>query len=180
MRTQSSTDARVSNSEKRPLASDVRTVVIYATAPVKRIVGEFTVDRILVASPKDLWGSVSSIGGIDKPAYDAYYADSKNAAGILVSAHHRYATPIPLAALEPQPAVPQSFSYLSEMVLKQLTQLGSEPPTSMPARLPLAVGQLLRPALRVTSAAVCRCARPSLDLNQFVKQTATSKVPTRT
>lgn len=129
---------------KRPLAPDVHTVVIYATAPVMRIVGEFAVDRILVTSPRDLWSSFGAIGGITEPAFGAYYASSETAAGILVRAPRRYRSPVPLAALDPQPAVPQSFTYLPEAALQRLHELGAGPADPLLIRLVSALAALVR------------------------------------
>jgi predicted transcriptional regulator len=109
---------------KRPLAADIDTVVIYATAPIKRIVGEFTVDRTLIASPDELWDAVGSLGAIDEASYSAYYADSTMAAGIVVGTATRYSSPIPLEELHPSPAVPQSFAYLPATHLARLRRAG--------------------------------------------------------
>lgn len=109
---------------KRPLAPDVTTVVMYATAPVKSIVGEFKIDRTLRASPDDMWLAVGSIGAINEAAYRAYYADSSSAVGFLVTAACRYPVAIPLATIVPQPAVPQSFTYVDADDLERLRELG--------------------------------------------------------
>ena len=40
-------------------------VVIYATSPIKKVVGYFEVQNIKVAPPKDLWESYSEVSGIE-------------------------------------------------------------------------------------------------------------------
>ena len=40
---------------KRALAGDISTVLVYATAPVRRLVGTFQLSATLTASPRDLW-----------------------------------------------------------------------------------------------------------------------------
>ncbi len=97
---------------KRALAPDVSTVVVYATAPVKYIIGEFDLDGTVSSTPDDVWAAVGDAGCIDHDSYAAYYAGSRLAVGILISAARRYAVPVALADLDPEPAVPQSFAYL--------------------------------------------------------------------
>jgi predicted transcriptional regulator len=123
---------------KRSLAVDVSTVLMYATAPVKRIVGEFTVDRTLTTSPEELWGAVGSVGVIDEASYTAYFAGFHTATGILVSAPRRYHVAIPLAALDPTPAAPQSVTYLRGSQLAQLRRLAHADHRSSLVRLRLA------------------------------------------
>jgi predicted transcriptional regulator len=111
---------------KRPLAPDVSTAVIYATSPTKRILGEFTIDRTLLSTPRELWESVGRVGGIDVDSYMAYYAGNDSAAGILVSVARRYPRPVALAELDPAPAVPQSFTYISQAQLDRIRGLGGD------------------------------------------------------
>jgi predicted transcriptional regulator len=133
---------------KRPVAPDVRSVVIYATAPVKGIIGEFAIDRVLVTSPQELWASVGAVGGITESAFRAYYADSDVAVGLIVKNPRRYPSSVPLNALQPEPAVPQSFSYLPTRAFDDLQQLVARPTTSLLSRLAGAVGELLASTVR--------------------------------
>ena len=59
---------------KRPLAEDVRTVLIYATAPVSAIVGWFTVRGTLKAAPEDIWRQLHSVGEICWHDFTNYYS----------------------------------------------------------------------------------------------------------
>lgn len=120
---------------KRPLADDVRTVLVYATAPVKKIVGEFTVDHIVVTSPHDLWASFGAIGAIDQPAFDAYYAGARVAVGIQVREAQRYPNPVSLGALAPEPTVPQSFMYLPASALRAARSAAALEQRALLARL---------------------------------------------
>ena len=103
---------------KRALAPDVHTVLVYATAPVQRIVGEFGVDGTTIDTPTGLWNTTGDAGCIDRGAYDAYYGGSTRAAGIHVSRPRRYSSPLALAELSPPQAIPQSFAYLATCTLE--------------------------------------------------------------
>ena len=54
---------------KRPLVADIGTVVIYATAPVGAVVGEFGVVGQVVGTPEDLWARFAEVAGIDREGF---------------------------------------------------------------------------------------------------------------
>jgi predicted transcriptional regulator len=97
---------------KRPLAADVTSVLMYATSPVQRIIGEFSVDRIVGGTPDDVWMQFGSVGCIGAADFDKYYGNSETAYALVIAAVRRFGCALPLSALSPQPAIPQSFSYL--------------------------------------------------------------------
>lgn len=97
---------------KRKLADDIRTIVIYATAPVRRVVGEFNIRETVVDDPESIWQRFGDVGVIDRDSYGAYYANSQNAVAFVVDRVRRYETPQTLDELSTAPAVPQSFSYM--------------------------------------------------------------------
>jgi predicted transcriptional regulator len=85
---------------------------MYATSPTQRIVGEFSIERIVSGGPADIWRKFGSVGCIDYDLYAKYYDRSAVAFAISVGETRRFETGVPLSALEPEPTVPQSFMYL--------------------------------------------------------------------
>lgn len=83
-----------------------------STAPVSKIVGSFTIDRIETGSPDEIWASFGKVGVIGEEDFFAYYGDSGSAVAIVVSDAERFDVPVPLDSMQPRPAVPQSFAYL--------------------------------------------------------------------
>jgi predicted transcriptional regulator len=138
---------------KRQLAADVDTVVIYATAPVKAIIGEFTIAGAVVAPPAQVWTALGAVGAIDKSAFDAYYAGSETAIAISVKAARRYAVQVTLAAIIPEPAVPQSFTYITEDIVTQVHERAGER-QHMLLRAAAALAQLIAHGGRKTIAPV--------------------------
>src|SRR4051794_20475199 len=82
---------------KRPLADDVASVVIYATSPVQRIVGEFSVERIVAGSPADVWHQFGGVGCIDEDSYNRYYSGSTTAYAIVIKEIRRLDSALPLS-----------------------------------------------------------------------------------
>ena len=105
---------------KRPLAEDVRIVLIYATAPVSAIVGWFTVRYTLRAAPEDIWRQLHSVGEICWHDFVNYYSGHDLGIALLVGEVGRLARPVPLSGVNPSPATPQSFNYISGKILTQV------------------------------------------------------------
>lgn len=97
---------------KRALAEDIETVWVYATAPVSKVVGHFSVHEIVKGTPQDIWNRFGSVGVIEREAFFSYYQGRDVAVAIVVGSAERLAQPVALDAIEPRPAVPQSFAYL--------------------------------------------------------------------
>lgn len=96
---------------RKKVIPDVETIVIYATVPVRRIVAEFQVGRILSGSPKELWMETKEIGGIDEKAYFTYFQKSDKAYAYVISQLKIYEKPILLSDLGiTRP--PQNFQYI--------------------------------------------------------------------
>ena len=110
---------------KRLLAPDIETVLVYETSPTKAIVGSFAVKCMEVASPEVIWGRHWRQAEISREAFDHYYASVSLAVAISVTGSYRFSHPVGLAQLNPRPAVPQSFNYVSAEVVDELMQLQS-------------------------------------------------------
>ncbi|UST64021.1 ASCH domain-containing protein [Pseudomonas moraviensis] len=92
--------------------SGVKTVVIYATKPVGKVVGEFEILDIYSDSPSKIWEKTKKYAGIDKEFFDSYYEGKRIAVAIAVGEVQRYKNPIELAELGGSTTAPQSFRYM--------------------------------------------------------------------
>lgn len=90
----------------------VKTVVIYATMPVGKVVGEFEVGNIIKERPSKLWSSTKAYSGITKAFFEEYFKGRDAGYAISVKTAKRYAKPLDLDTLVPGGVPPQSFRYL--------------------------------------------------------------------
>jgi predicted transcriptional regulator len=107
---------------RRPPAADTSHVIVYATAPVRRIVGWFAVVSIEADRPRSLWRRFGGVGSISMDAFDAYYGASEIGAAIRVGEVESLAVPIRLEDLEPGLRAPQSFRYVDRSHLATLAK----------------------------------------------------------
>lgn len=92
--------------------TDVESIVIYATHPVSKIVGEVTVDSILVDKPSKIWTRTKRESGISKEYFDSYFSGKELANAICIKSTEQYLTPISLSEMNVRRA-PQSFCYIN-------------------------------------------------------------------
>ena len=104
----------------------VRRVFVYASAPVKKIVGEIEVDEVLSDTPHAVWRLTSEGGGVSERFFFQYFSGRNTAHAIRIKSTEQYDAP-----LDPYEAVdgfrpPQSFQYLRDgELLDKLTRRAS-------------------------------------------------------
>ncbi|WP_185922446.1 ASCH domain-containing protein [Hafnia paralvei] len=92
---------------------DIKSVVIYATMPVGKIVGEFFVEDIVTGHPDHVWSITQKFAGITKDFFDVYYSGRDKAFAIKIGTVEKFEQPRPLSSLGKNITPPQSYRYLS-------------------------------------------------------------------
>lgn len=93
--------------------SDIKFVVIYASAPIKRVVGEFEIDNILSDDVNTVWEKTKIHSGISKEFYNSYFHKKKVANAIQIGHLTKYKKTRTLSDYNLSQA-PQSFCYISD------------------------------------------------------------------
>lgn len=96
---------------KRKIVQPIETIIIYATAPVSKIIGEFSINKILVDSPYVIWEQTRESAGIDESEFFAYFNNCKNAVAYEIDEVRTYKQYIDLSDLGVKHA-PQSYVYI--------------------------------------------------------------------
>jgi predicted transcriptional regulator len=89
----------------------IRKVVIYASSPVQKVIGEFDIDCIISLEVEDLWNETKKYSGIEKDYYDQYFNGKDIGHAIKVKKARRYKRLLGLDAYNVK-APPQSFMYI--------------------------------------------------------------------
>lgn len=95
-----------------PRMPGIKTVVIYATMPVGKVVGEFDIEELLSDSPGDLWAITSEYSGITKRFFNTYFQGRETAHAIKIRVARRYKRPLDLKTILGNRSAPQSFCYI--------------------------------------------------------------------
>jgi len=86
--------------------------VVYASSPVRKVIGEFEVLDILHDEVRALWEKTRSTAGISEGKFFDYFSDREKGYAIEIGRIQKYQQPISLER-EYGLAPPQSFAYLS-------------------------------------------------------------------
>lgn len=109
----------------RPRAQPGTLAVIYASSPVRAVLGTCVVEGIRTGSPDEVWELHNKGACVPRRDYRTYFVGSNRAVAITLGSPTRFRCPVPLAAVRSvvgASAPPQSFSYITQA---QAARLGS-------------------------------------------------------
>ncbi len=104
------------------LPSDVSHVVVYATSPMRSIIGWFEVDAVERDRPSRLWKKHGAATGISAREFRTYFDGTDEGTAISIRRVVALKKPVELSALWSSPP-PQSFSYLDSAIATRLLKL---------------------------------------------------------
>lgn len=94
--------------------SNAKRIFIYASSPIKQIIGEITFDDILCDAPDKIWAKTSFDSGISKDYFFEYFANREKGYAIKIKKTLRYSEPINPYDSMPNFRAPQSFMYCDD------------------------------------------------------------------
>ncbi len=94
----------------------VESVLMYSTAPVQRIVGQFTVKSIRQGTPREVWNECKRYAGLSRKQFFEYFESAQTAFAIEIGEVRRF-RPINPRAMGLRFRPPQSFCYVGEELL---------------------------------------------------------------
>lgn len=96
-------------------------ILIYASSPVKRVVGYFRIGNITRDDPKLVWKKYEDVAGISAAEFREYYEGAIAAVAIEVDDLVVLKRPVALSSIRRSLQAPQSFCYLDASILHRLT-----------------------------------------------------------
>lgn len=90
---------------------EIKRVVVYASAPISMVIGEFEIGEILAGDLDELWEQTKEHAGITREYFFDYFEGRESGYAIEVKKINRYSTP---RCVESRFGVkpPQSFIYI--------------------------------------------------------------------
>ncbi len=95
---------------------NVKTVVVYASSPVQRVIGEFEIDSILNTELQQLWDDTKEYSGISEHFFFEYFNNKKKGYAIKIKSPKLYKKPLSLKD-NFNTTPPQSFMYLEDCLV---------------------------------------------------------------
>jgi predicted transcriptional regulator len=91
--------------------------VIYATSPVKAVIGVAEIERLEEGSPRKLWKEFRNVGGIDRAHFFRYFSGIQQGVAYVVRRTWTCDEPVPLGREGLPPTAPQAFRYVNGRAL---------------------------------------------------------------
>ena len=89
----------------------VKRVVVYASSPVKKVIGEFEIEAILFDDPATLWQRTKKHSGITEEFFFQYFNNKHTGYAIKVKSTRKYRQPLCIRE-DFNATPPQSFIYI--------------------------------------------------------------------
>lgn len=96
---------------------DIDFVYIYASSPIKKIVGKFEVKEIIEGEPPALWEELKDYSGIDEEEFFSYFRGKSRGLAIGIDNLDIFKKPLDPNAHLQNFTPPQSFKYIEEMLV---------------------------------------------------------------
>lgn len=97
--------------KKVPL--DINQFLVYATAPIKKIVAIIEVDKVLNNTPKSIWNQTKKQSGVSHDFFVNYFKNTSNAYAIKFRRIHKLIDPIEITLIDGIKCAPQSYVYVN-------------------------------------------------------------------
>ena len=95
---------------------DINEIYVYATAPIKQILGKICVDEIIEDTPKNLWFNFKQNAGIKRKDFFEYFSGKKRGYAIKIKDFISFEKPIDPYQENPNFVPPQSYAYLDNIL----------------------------------------------------------------
>lgn len=92
--------------------TEIKTVVVYASRPICKVVGEFEIEYIIKDTPCNIWEKTKLYSGISSLFYFQYFKDRDVAYAIKIKNFIKYEQPLSLNDFAVGIKPPQSFCYI--------------------------------------------------------------------
>lgn len=108
---------------KRRFKRNISHIVIYATSPIKQVIGCFKVQRIQEGTPDEIWQKYRLVSCSEEESYHKYYSGKSLAVAIEIDDLHILNRPVSLDFLSKDLKPPQSYYYLPNELFEKLVKL---------------------------------------------------------
>jgi predicted transcriptional regulator len=105
---------------KREPPDSVRRMVIYATAPIMKVVAVAEINRKLSAKPESIWKETRHASGITKQHFNDYFHERDVAHALEIGEVTELDCPLSLTDICLKLVAPQSYAFMDDSLVNKL------------------------------------------------------------
>lgn len=102
-------------------SANVDRVIVYASSPTKRVVGEFSIAAVHSMAPSALWKRTKKHAGVKKSFFNEYFRGREVGHALEVGELREYDEPLELPTALGLSHPPQSFRYVEDNMVVRLS-----------------------------------------------------------
>ena len=76
--------------------TNIKHIVVYASSPIQKVIGEFEIGNILYEEKNNLWQQTKEYAGITEDYFLHYFSDRQNGYAIVIKKSQKYCIPLSL------------------------------------------------------------------------------------
>jgi predicted transcriptional regulator len=93
-------------------SNNIKSVIVYASSPMQKVIGEFEIEEILNEELDSLWKMTKDFAGIHEDYFYQYFCDKQKGFAIKIKKAKRYRQPLCIKKYF-KILPPQSFAYIN-------------------------------------------------------------------
>ncbi len=90
---------------------DIKTIIVYSSSPVQKVIGEFDIDLIINSDLSSLWEKTKEFAGINKKYFFDYFKSKETGYAIKIKETRKYNQALCIRK-DFNASPPQSFMYI--------------------------------------------------------------------
>ena len=107
---------------RKRIPQDINYIIVYATAPTKKIVAIIEVDMVMQDTPQKIWDVTQNESGVSYEFFMNYFNDLSIGYAIKFRNIYKLPTPIDITIIDGVKCAPQAYVYVN-MPLKDLCDM---------------------------------------------------------
>ncbi len=93
---------------------EIEKIYVYSTSPEKKIIGYFTLEKIIEDEPENLWKTCKDYSGIERDDFFEYYEGKETGYALKIDSFNTFEKPVDPYENLKNFVAPQSFHYVEE------------------------------------------------------------------
>lgn len=109
---------------RKRIPQDIDYLIIYATAPIKRVVAIIEVDMVMKDTPKNIWDVTQNESGVSYEFFMNYFNEVSTAYAIKFRNIHKLPIPIDITIIDGVKCAPQAYQYVDTSIHDLCKKMG--------------------------------------------------------
>ena len=109
---------------RKRIPKDINHLIVYATAPTKKVVAIIEVDMVMKDTPQNIWDLTQNESGVSYEFFMNYFNEVSTAYAIKFRNVYKLPNPIEITFIDGVKGAPQSYQYVDKSISKLSEKMG--------------------------------------------------------